>query len=49
MEILTNYEDNILELITDGDSSYNLNSFNKNVIVKVRQDVCRYKKYLNYI
>ena len=27
MEILTNYEDNILELITDGDSSYNLNSF----------------------
>ena len=27
MEILTNYEDNVLELITDGDSSYNLNSF----------------------
>ena len=27
MEILTNYEANILELITDGDSSYNLNSF----------------------
>ena len=27
MEILTNYEDNVLELITDGDSSYDLNSF----------------------